>query len=133
LREFKWRLSPESRYAEGGLVASRKAGRTETLRAQAGRDLPQRRKAAKTARQTSFFFAPWHLCVFALIFSSGALPEVLADGHQLNYAVKSSLLLNFLESLPAASAKLKLPNTKDEKFEDVVKSAQDAAVLVLVC
>ncbi len=29
-------------------------------------------------------------------------------------------------------AKLKAPNTADEKFEDVVKSAQDAAVLVLV-
>ena len=32
----------------------------------------------------------------------------------------------------ALSAKLKAPNTKEEKFEDVVKSAQDAAVLVLV-
>ena len=31
-----------------------------------------------------------------------------------------------------AAAKLKAPNTKDEKFEEVVKSAQDAAVLVLV-
>jgi S1-C subfamily serine protease len=30
------------------------------------------------------------------------------------------------------SAKLKAPNTQDEKFEDVVKSAKDAAVLVLV-
>jgi hypothetical protein len=29
-------------------------------------------------------------------------------------------------------AKLKEPNTKDEAFEDVVKSAQEAAVLVLV-
>jgi hypothetical protein len=28
--------------------------------------------------------------------------------------------------------KLKAPNSKDEKFEQVVKSAQDAAVLVLV-
>ena len=58
--------------------------------------------------------------------ASGALPE------NVNYAVKSSLLLSFLESVPAVSAKLKAPNTKDEKFEDVVKSAQDAAVLVLV-
>jgi hypothetical protein len=40
--------------------------------------------------------------------------------------------LGFLESVPAVSAKLKAPNTKDVKFEDVVKSAQDAAVLVLV-
>jgi len=58
--------------------------------------------------------------------SSGALPE------NVNYAVKSSFLLSFLESVPEVSAKLKPPNTKDEKFEDVVKSAQAAAVLVLV-
>jgi hypothetical protein len=58
--------------------------------------------------------------------ASGALPE------NVNYAVKSSLHLSFLESVPEVSDKLKEPNTKDEKFEDVVKSAQDAAVLVLV-
>jgi serine protease Do len=58
--------------------------------------------------------------------ASGALPE------NVNYAVKSSLLLSFLESVPDVSAKLKKPNTADEKFEDVVKSARDAAVLVLV-
>lgn len=57
---------------------------------------------------------------------SGSLPE------NVNYAVKSSLLLSFLESVPDVSAKLKAPNTADRKFEDVVKSAQDAAVLVLV-
>jgi hypothetical protein len=50
----------------------------------------------------------------------------------MNYAVKSSLLLSFLESVPAVSAKLKAPVTADRKFEDVVKSAQNAAVLVLV-
>ena len=47
-------------------------------------------------------------------------------------AVKSSLLLSFLESVPDVAAKLKGPNTKDESFEEAVKSAQDAAVLVLV-
>ena len=57
---------------------------------------------------------------------TGALPE------NVNYAVKSSFLLSFLESVPAVSAKLKEPVTADRKFEDVVKSAQDAAVLVLV-
>jgi TPR repeat protein len=62
----------------------------------------------------------------AALATSGALPE------NVNYAVKSSFLLSFLESVPDVSAKLKAPNTKDEKFEDVVKSAQDAAVLVLV-
>jgi len=58
--------------------------------------------------------------------ASGALPE------NVNYAVKSSLLLSFLESAPDVSAKLKEPVTVDRKFEDIVKSAQDAAVLVLV-
>jgi S1-C subfamily serine protease len=58
--------------------------------------------------------------------ASGALPE------NVNYAVKSSLILSFLESAPAVSAKLKTPNTAVEPFSDVVKSAQGAAVLVLV-
>jgi len=58
--------------------------------------------------------------------TSDELPE------NVNYAIKSSLLLSFLESVPDVSARLKDPNTKDEPFEDVVKSAQDAAVLVLV-
>ena len=58
--------------------------------------------------------------------ASGALPE------NVNYAVKSSFLLSFLESVPDVAKKLKEPNTKDEKFEDVVRSAQAAAALVLV-
>jgi hypothetical protein len=58
--------------------------------------------------------------------ASGALPE------NVNYAVKSSLLLSFLESVPEVSTKLKESITIDRKFGDVVKSAQDAAVLVLV-
>jgi S1-C subfamily serine protease len=62
----------------------------------------------------------------APLAASGALPE------NVNYAVKSSFLLSFLESLPEASAKLKEPNTKEQKFEDVVKSAEQATVLVLV-
>ena len=62
----------------------------------------------------------------AALAASGALPE------NVNYAVKSSFLLGFLESVPAVSAKLKEPVTADRKFEEVVKSAQDAAVLVLV-
>ena len=50
----------------------------------------------------------------------------------MNYAVKSSFLLSFLESVPEVSAKLKEPNTVERKFEAVVKSAEQAAVLVLV-
>jgi len=66
-----------------------------------------------------------HLASAALA-ASGALPE------NVNYAVKSSLLLSFLESVPDVANKLKVPNTVDEPFADVVKSAADAAVLVLV-
>jgi hypothetical protein len=46
--------------------------------------------------------------------------------------LRSTAALPFLESVPEVAAKLKEPNTKDESFDDVVKSAQDAAVLVLV-
>jgi hypothetical protein len=37
-----------------------------------------------------------------------------------------------LESLPEVSAKLKQPNSKEEKFEDAVKEVQDAIALILV-
>ena len=66
------------------------------------------------------------LNVAAAVATSGALPE------NVNYAVKSSFLLSFLESVPEVAAKLKEPNTKDRKFEDVVQSTKQAAVLVLV-
>jgi hypothetical protein len=58
--------------------------------------------------------------------ASGTLPE------NVNYAVKSSFLLSFLESVPNADANLKTPNMAAQKFEDVVKSAQAATVMVLV-
>ncbi len=66
------------------------------------------------------------LSAAAALAISGALPE------NVNYAVKSSFLLSFLESVPEVAAKLKDPNTKDCKFEDTVKSAEKAAALVLV-
>lgn len=66
------------------------------------------------------------LDVAAAVATSGALPE------NVNYAVKSSFLLSFLESVPEVAARLKEPSAKDRKFEDVVKSAEQAAVLVLV-
>jgi S1-C subfamily serine protease len=62
----------------------------------------------------------------ATLSTSGSLPE------NVNYAVKSSFLLGFLESLPEVAAKLKDPNAKDMKFDDVVEQAKGAAVLVLV-
>jgi S1-C subfamily serine protease len=66
------------------------------------------------------------LSALAALKSSGALPE------NVNYAVKSSFLLSFLESVPDVSAKLKEPNTKERKFDEIVKAAEQAAVLVLV-
>ena len=62
----------------------------------------------------------------AALAASGSLPE------NVNYAVKSSYLLSFLESVPEVAAELKGPETKERKFEEVVKSAEQAAVLVLV-
>ena len=50
----------------------------------------------------------------------------------VNYAVKSSFLLSLLESVPEVSAKLKAARTAEKKFDDVVKDAGQAAVLVLV-
>jgi hypothetical protein len=41
-------------------------------------------------------------------------------------------LLGFLESVPDVSARLTEPRTKDAKFEDVVKAADDATAPVLV-
>ena len=62
----------------------------------------------------------------AAVATSGQLAE------NVNYAVKSSFLLSFLESLPDVAAKLKEPNPRGRKFEDVVKEAQEAAALVIV-
>ena len=64
----------------------------------------------------------------AALLSSGALPE------NVNYAVKSSFLLSFLESVPEISAKLKevLADGHIRKFDDVVSDAEKAAVLVVV-
>ena len=50
----------------------------------------------------------------------------------VNDAVKGSYLLGFLEPVPEVAARLKELETKERKFEDVVKSAEQAAVLVLV-
>jgi S1-C subfamily serine protease len=66
------------------------------------------------------------LSASAALETSGQLPE------NVNYAEKSSFLLGFLESVPEISRKLKVPNTITRAFEDIVKSAEKAAVLVLV-
>jgi hypothetical protein len=58
--------------------------------------------------------------------ATGALPE------NVNYAVKSSLLLSFLESVPDLSTGLKSPVTTEQKSDDIVSQAKDAAALILV-
>ena len=87
------------------------------------------------------FFRPWRdlgrwratsPIVAAKLDAKVALEATWSLPENVNYAVKSSLLLSFLESVPDVAAKLKEPNTKDESFENVVKSAQAAAVLVIV-
>jgi S1-C subfamily serine protease len=62
----------------------------------------------------------------ATLSTSGTLPE------NVNYAVKSSFLLAFLESVPEVATKRPSPNTADMKSDDVVERAQKAAALVLV-
>jgi S1-C subfamily serine protease len=66
------------------------------------------------------------LSSFAAMMVTGETPE------DVNYAVKSSLLLNLLKTVPDISNKLKLPNMVAETFPAVVKSAQQAAVLIHV-
>jgi TPR repeat protein len=56
---------------------------------------------------------------------TGALPE------NVNYAVKGSFLLSFLESVPGVSAKLKKPSTEQGSVEDVASVVREASVLVL--
>ena len=58
--------------------------------------------------------------------TTGALPE------NVNYAVKSSFLLSFLESMPEVSDKLRELEISGRKFEEVVRSVEQATVLVVV-
>ncbi len=56
---------------------------------------------------------------------TGSLPQ------NVNYGLKSSFVLAFLESLSELAPALPPPHTDDRKFEDVVKEVQQASVLVL--
>ena len=66
------------------------------------------------------------LSQLAALQSSGAFPE------NVNYAVKSSYLLSFLEVFADGQLKLKEANGKEIKFAEVIEQAKQAAVLVLV-
>jgi S1-C subfamily serine protease len=62
----------------------------------------------------------------AALMASGELPE------NVNYAVKSSFLLSFLESVPEITDRPKQPNNGEIKFAEVIERTKAAAVLVLV-
>jgi len=72
--------------------------------------------------------------VAAKLSAKAALDATWALPENVNYAVKSpdASGLSFLESVPDVASKLKEPNSQEEKFGVVVKSAQQAAALVLV-
>ena len=70
--------------------------------------------------------------VVAKLSQKAALATTGTLAENVNYALKSSHLLSFLESVPEVATKLKEPITVDRKFEDVIKDAVQSAVLLLV-
>jgi S1-C subfamily serine protease len=66
------------------------------------------------------------LSAAATLKTTGDLPQ------NVNYAVKSSFLLGFLESVPEVVAKLKEPNISELQVADLAEKAKRAAVLILV-
>jgi hypothetical protein len=65
-------------------------------------------------------------------FAGGGAGDELGVAGYCELRSQDSLLLSFLESVPAVLDKLKAPVAADRMFEEMVKSAQEAAVLVLV-
>ena len=63
--------------------------------------------------------------------TAGFLPPNLLAGRTC-YAVKSSFLLGFLESLPDVLTRLKAQNATQRSIEDIAKDARQATVRVLV-
>ena len=57
---------------------------------------------------------------------TGAIPE------NVNYAVKSSLILNLLESIPGMADRLPAPQQGERKLEDIIEDIVKAAVLIVV-
>jgi S1-C subfamily serine protease len=61
----------------------------------------------------------------AALESSGTLAQ------SVNYAVKSSYLLSFLESVPEASEGMPAAKTREQKFEAMVDDVKKATVLII--
>lgn len=70
--------------------------------------------------------------VVAKLSQRAALATTGTLAENVNYAVKSSFLLSFLESVPGLSDRLKEPRADKRPFEDVVGDTGKATVLVLV-
>lgn len=66
------------------------------------------------------------LTVEAMMEASGTLPE------NINYAIKSVLVLDLIKRVPGLSDQLVKPYTGERKFETVVKDLQKAAAMILV-
>jgi S1-C subfamily serine protease len=70
--------------------------------------------------------------VVARLNQSAALATTGALAENVNYAIKASFLLSFLESSPGVAAKLAEPRSDSRPFEDVVAEVEKATVLILV-
>lgn len=71
----------------------------------------------------------WGLFRLTIIgdWSGGALVQ------NVNYAVKSSYLLGFLEAVPEASAGMPDAKTHEQRFEAMVDDVKKATVPILGC
>jgi uncharacterized protein len=56
---------------------------------------------------------------------TGALPQ------NVNYAIKSFIISDVVQSMPEASNKLKPTEAKERKFEDIVREVEDSVAIVL--
>ena len=70
--------------------------------------------------------------VVAKLSQRAALATTGTLAENVNYAVKSSFLLSFLESVPGLADRLKPPRPAPRPFEEVVSEVEKATVLVLV-
>jgi len=69
--------------------------------------------------------------VCAQLSQAAALANTGVLAQSVNYAVKSSYLLSFLEAVPEVGAGMVDAKTRDQKFEAVVDDVKKAAVLII--
>ena len=70
--------------------------------------------------------------VCAIMNQNVALATTGTLANSVAYAVKSSLLINLVESVPGLADKLAVPATQLRPFEDVVADTEHATVLIMV-